>query len=190
MAPAAGGAATGALAAEAYRKKQLAQQHAQAQQQGFNEQAEPQYQHQQQYPVEQPRQMDYMNATPTHVPERHPDHIMPDQIDDTGYVAQSAVLEPNQGTGVETPATTSSFLGESEVGAAPAFGKTVNGGPVPVELVDTAESMAHPGIQRMNTDISVSDLHVPGEFPRATPTSDGPTAARTMQQPTTFLHYN
>ena len=63
--------------------------------------------------------------------------------------------------------TTSSFLGESEVGAAPTSGKTVNGGPVPVELVDTAEEMAYPGmVKRTGTDFSVSDLHVPGQYPR------------------------
>ncbi|KAJ4384624.1 phosphatidylinositol 4,5-bisphosphate-binding protein [Didymella sp. IMI 355093] len=60
-------------------------------------------------------------------------------------------------------------------------GQTVNGGPVPVELVETAERQAFPGVHRTNTDISVSDLHVPGEFPKvpATPgTSNG-----------TFLNY-
>ncbi|CAE7209905.1 ph domain protein [Pyrenophora teres f. teres] len=179
MAPAAGGAATGALAAEAYRRKQLAQQHMQAQQQNLNE-------HPQQHPGEQPRAMEFSDATPVQeFPERHPDHIRPDQIDDTGYVAQptapavqsktAPIVAPVFGSqtqpqinGQETPATTSSFLGQSEVGTAPAFGQTVNGGPVPVDLVDAADSMAHPGMpKRMDTDISVSDLHVPGEYPRS-----------------------
>jgi len=199
MAPAVGGVATGALANEAYRKKQLAQQHLDAQQQQIQAQ---------QYPVEQSRAVDFSDATPTQVPERHPDHILPDQIDDTGYVAPSAApapivapisdgqTQPHHASSPDTLATTSSFLGESEVGAAPAFGKTVNGGPVPVDLVDTADEMAHPGMgKRMNTDISVSDLHVPGEYPKTT-VGDATGAARTpigtatSQQPTTFLKYN
>jgi hypothetical protein len=211
MAPAAGGAVTGALATEAYRKKQLAEQHVKAQQQEIIEQAEQRSQ-QQQYAVEQPRAMDYQDATPVqHIPVRHPDHILPDQIDDTGYVAPSASAmqptpapivapgydrqtQPQQNTGAESPQTTSSFLGESEVGAGPAFGhgQTVNGGPVPIELVDTAEMMAHPGMgKRMNTDISVSDLHVPGEYPRTNEaTSSARAPSGTAQQPKTFLTYD
>ncbi|KAI4634420.1 hypothetical protein J4E83_001738 [Alternaria metachromatica] len=195
LAPAVGGAATGALANEALRKKQLAQQHYEAQQ--LNQE--------QQYPVEQSRAVDFPDATPTQVPERHPDHILPDQIDDTGYVAPAVQPTPapivapvfdghtqsQHVSGLDTPGAPSSFLGESEVGA-PAFGETVNGGPVPVGLVDTAEEMAHPGMgKRMNTDISVSDLHVPGEYPKTT-VGDAriPAAAATSQEPTTFLKYN
>jgi len=184
MAPAAGGAATGALAAEAYRRKQLAQQHMQAQQQHSDEQS---------------KAMRFADVTPVQeLPERHPDHIRPDQIDDTGYVAQPApIIAPvfdsqaqPQTNGPETPSTTSSFLGESEVGAAPAFGQTVNGGPVPVDLVDTADSMVHPGmIKRMDTDISVSDLHVPGEYPRSS-VSDATITGRVPTENTTFLKYN
>ena len=196
MAPAAGGVATGALASEALRRKEMAQQHAEAQKE-LNGRSE------QQYPVEQSRSMAYSDATPSQVPERHPDHIMPDQIDDTGYTAPAVQPTPapivatvfdNQthsqpANGPETPATTSSFLGESEVGAAPAFGKTVNGGPVPVDLVDTADNMAHPGmVKRTGTDFSVSDLHVPGEYPRNS--ISAPSAGATAPQPSTFLKYN
>ncbi|KAG9192144.1 hypothetical protein G6011_10878 [Alternaria panax] len=203
MAPAFGGAATGALANEAYRKKQLAQQHLDAQHQQSQTQ---------QHPVEQARVAEFSDATPTQVPERHPDHILPDQIDDTGYVAPSAApaVQPtpapivasvldgrtHHANSPDTLATTSSFLDESEVGVAPAFGKTVNEEPVPVDLVDAADEMAHPGMsKRMNTDISVSDLHVPGEYPK-TNVDDNTSAARmpvgttTSQQPTTFLEYN
>jgi hypothetical protein len=193
MAPAAGGVATGALANEAYRKKQMAEQHVKAQQQEIIEQAEQQSQ-QHQYPAEEPRSMDYQDITPVQqIPARHPDHVLPDQIDDTGYVAPptSAIPAPiiapafdNQQP--DSPQTTSSFLDESEVGASPAFGhgQTVNGGPVPVELVDTAEAMAHPGMgKRMNTE----DIHVPGEYPRSEPRV--PTAG-TAQQSKTFLTYN
>jgi hypothetical protein len=212
MAPAAGGAATGALATEAYRKKQLAEQHVKAQQQEIIEQAEQRSQ-QQQYAMEQSRAMDYQDATPVQpIPARHPDHILPDQIDDTGYVVPSAsAMQPTPApivvpgfdhqtqqsqhlTAPESPQTTSSFLGESEVGAGPAFGhgQTVNGGPVPVELVDAAETTVHPGMgKRMNTDISVSDLHVPGEYPRTNePAVSGRVPSGTAQQPKTFLSYN
>jgi hypothetical protein len=205
MAPAVGGAATGVLANEAYRKKQLAQQHLDAQHQQDQTQ---------QYPFDQSRAAGFPDATPTQVPERHPDHILPDQIDDTGYVAPSAApavqptsapivapissgqTQPHHTSSPDTLATTSSFLGESEVGAAPAFGKTVNGGPVPVDLVDAADEMVHPGMgKRINTDISVSDLHVPGEYPKttvgdATSAARMPTGTTTSQQPTTFLKYN
>ncbi|KNG52701.1 ph domain-containing protein [Stemphylium lycopersici] len=195
MAPAAGGVATGALASEALRRKQMAQQHVEAQQES-NGLAE------QQYPVEQSRSMAYSDAAASQIPERHPNHIMPDQIDDTGYTAPAVQPTPapivapvfdNQthsqpANGPETPGTTSSFLGESEVGAAPAFGKTVNGGPVPVDLVDTAENMAHPGmVKRTGTDFSVSDLHVPGEYPR---NSVSAPAGATATQPSTVLKHN
>lgn len=63
----------------------------------------------------------------------------------------------------------------------PTSGQTVNGGPVPVELVETAERQAFPGVHRTNTDISVSDLHVPGEFPKV-PGTPGTSAG-------TFLSY-
>merc|ERR1712137_679186 len=115
-----------------------------------------------------------------------------------GIVApiSSGQTQPHHASSPDTLATTSSFLGESEVGAAPAFGKTVNGGPVPVDLVDAADEMVHPGMgKRINTDISVSDLHVPGEYPKMT-VGDASSAARmptgttTSQQPTTFLKYN
>lgn len=90
-----------------------------------------------------------------------------------------------------TPNKDSSFLGDAEPTATPgqtvnggpvpvalvetagkegfpftSTGQTVNGGPVPVELVETAENQAFPGVHRTNTDVSVSDLHVPGEYPR------------------------
>jgi hypothetical protein len=62
--------------------------------------------------------------------------------------------------------------------------------------VDAADEMVHPGMgKRINTDISVSDLHVPGEYPKTT-VGDASSAARmptgttTSQQPTTFLKYN
>ncbi|KAH3910700.1 hypothetical protein HBI56_189390 [Parastagonospora nodorum] len=191
MAPAAGGAvggaALGALAEEAHQRKQMAQQQQMAQ----REQAEQQELNQQavqsqdpRYPAEQfpPPTSSVVSPAPA-VPERDPDHHAPvsfigakeagvhSTLIPAPVLAAGASREPTAShldDTVGSPSTTASFLNDSEVGAAvPAPGKTINGGPVPQELVDVAESQAHPGMHRTNTDISVSDLHVPGEYPKA-----------------------
>ena len=182
MAPAVGGvaagAAAGALAKDDYHRKQM-EQREHAEQQELNQQAQLQNQ-EQHYPAEPPRTMGFMDTAPISIPERHPDHVAPDHIDDTGHVDEPVVAptaivapvpvphqaKPVVDSGLITPATTESFLAESEAGTTAPFGKTVNGGPVPVELVEAAQAMAHPGIMRNNTDFSVSDLHVPGEYPK------------------------
>jgi hypothetical protein len=189
MAPAAGGAvggaALGALANEAHQRKEMAHQQQMAQrelaeQQELNQQAQDP-----RYPVEQfpPPTSSVINAAPA-VPERNPDHHAPVSFADVNepgihptlipapVMAAGSSREPTashlDNTNVASPSTTTSFLDDSEVGAAvPASGKTVNGGPVPQALVDVAEAQAHPGMHRTNTDISVSDLHVPGEYPKA-----------------------
>ncbi|KAH7085343.1 PH domain-containing protein [Paraphoma chrysanthemicola] len=174
MAPAAGGAlggaAAGALASDAYRKHQMEQQE-QAQQQELNEQAQLQNQGQQ-YPIQTPP-----------VPDRDPDHTLPTSIDEhtsasepgihptlipAPVIAAGATRDAPIGGALATPSTANtSFLADSDVGAAGAIsGKTINGGPVPVELVEIADAQVHPGVQRTNTDISISDLHVPGEYPK------------------------
>lgn len=176
MAPAAGGAvggvAAGALANEAYRRKQM-EQHEQAQQQELDQQT----------PLQNPQQpMTDVNSPAPAVPERDPDHRAPASIPEIApTVGQTHVPTPivalgatqthaneDANRGLATPSSTNpSFLDDSEVGTAiPTSGKTVNGGPVPVELVQAAEDLAHPGVNRTNTDISVSDLHVPGEYPK------------------------
>lgn len=144
------------------------------------------------------------------VPQPYPDHVA------SGPTVHPATIIAHQGergldSGVATPTrgnNNSSFLGKAEeVPAAtsgqtvnggvvpvelietpgeqafpfPASGQTVNGGPVPVELVEIAEKQAFPGVHRTNTDISVSDLHVPGEFPKV-PGTPGTSAG-------TFLSY-
>lgn len=184
MAPAVGGAAAGALATEAWRRKQAEYEQAQQQEQLRQQSL------QQQHHDEPPRSMAFMDTVPTpaEVPERHPDHVVPDNLDDT--IAQSnATAPPVQPTTapvpivaaiplptqtqaraeneVATPAsTTTSFLDESEVGASAPFGKTLNGGPVLAERDPTAQGVSHPGVIRQNTDISISELHVPGEYPK------------------------
>lgn len=193
MAPAAGGAvggaALGALANEAHQRKQMAQQQQMAQrelaeQEELNQQAQAQFQDPR-YSVEQfpPPTSSAINAAPA-VPDRDPGHHAPASsidIKEAGIhpilipapvMAASSLREPNashlDNANFASPSTTTSFLDDSEVGAAgPASGKTVNGGPVPQALVDVAEAQAHPGLHRTGTDISVSDLHVPGEYPKA-----------------------
>jgi hypothetical protein len=218
MAPAAGGAALGALATETYRHHQMAERE-RAQQQEMSYQAQAQSQDQR-YPAEQLPATGFVGAAPA-VPERDPDHHAPVSFEDVKSAPTSAIhptLIPSpvmaagssrdaehnapvatdsyaptstlQSTSIpvpvisagtsretthahmdgnlNTPSTANtSFLDDSEVGAAvPASSKTINGGPVPVELVETAQAQAHPGMHRTNTDISVSELHVPGEYPR------------------------
>jgi hypothetical protein len=178
MAPAAGGAAGAAgaaLAADAIHRNQMEQQE-RAQQQELNNQAQVQNEGHH-YPVEQPLTSSVVGAAPA-VPDRDPDHHAPASFTDVNNVADhpSAIPVPIVATGHSREPTAShldstnnsSFLDDSEVGpAVPASGKTINGGPVPVELVETAQAQAHPGMHRTNTDISVSDLHVPGEYPKA-----------------------
>jgi hypothetical protein len=171
MAPAAGGAAAGALATEAYRRNQMEQQE-RGQQEEINNQSLLQNQDQH-YPVEQPSTTGFVGAVPA-VPQRDPDHHAPASFIDV-QDPRAAAVHPVLAAGssrpegnLTTPSTANtSFLDDSEVGAAvPAPGKTINGGPVPVGLVEVADAQAHPGMHRTNTDISVSDLHVPGEYPK------------------------
>jgi hypothetical protein len=194
MGPAAGGAAAGALATEAYRRNQMEQQE-RAQQQEMNTQAQLQNQ-EQHYPIEQPSTTGFVGAVPA-VPERDPDHHAPASFIDV-QDPRAAVVHPVLAAGssheatrshpegnLATPSTANtSFLDNSEVGAAvPASGKTINGGPVPVGLVEVADAQAHPGMHRTNTDISVSDLHVPGEYPKGpAPKVPAPVTEETLIQ--------
>lgn len=199
MAPAAGGAAGAALATETIRRHQMEQQE-RAQQQELDQQAQLQNQSQH-YPTEQTPVGGPVGAAPA-VPERDPDHHAPTQFIDVGkahdnpslipvpIAAAGSSREPTgshlDNTNISSPTTTNpSFLDDSEVGSAvPASGKTINGGPVPVGLVDLADAhaQAHPGMHRTNTDISVSDLHVPGEYPKG---GAGATAASKLPPPVT-----
>jgi hypothetical protein len=210
MAPAAGGAvggaALGALAHEAQQRKEMAQQQQQMAQRELAEQEELDQQAQLQsqdprYPAEQfPPPTSVVSPAPA-VPERDPAHHAPlsfVDIKEAGVhptlipapvMAAGTTREPTSShleNSVASPSTTTSFLDDSEVGAAvPASAKTVNGGPVPQELVDVAEAQAHPGMHRTNTDISVSDLHVPGEYPKASATGakvPAPVTEETMIQ--------
>ncbi|KAF2033337.1 hypothetical protein EK21DRAFT_98338 [Setomelanomma holmii] len=187
MAPAAGGAiggaAAGALATDAYKRHQMEQKE-RAQQQELNDQAQLQNQAQH-YPVQTSLLATGVIGAAPAVPERDPGHHAPTTLEAMGtttsgihptlipapVIAAGATREPTHAPverALATPSTAdTSFLDDSEVGAAvPASGKTINGGPVPVELVEVAEAQAHPGVHRTNTDISVSDLHVPGEYPK------------------------
>jgi hypothetical protein len=193
MAPAAGGVAAGALAGEAYHRHQAkdedqlpqareSEQQLQSppvDQQGIpiddltgGTQAQPQH------PVDdftggtqaQPQYDSGKNDTPAPaVSQPYSDYVA------SGPTVHPATIIASQGqrgldSGVATPQpdnnNDSSFLEKAEAVPAAVSGQTVNGGPVPVELIETAEKQAFPGVHRTNTDISVSDLHVPGEYPK------------------------
>jgi len=186
MGPAAGGAAVGAAAGyigtQAHHQHQIEQQE-RAEQEELDRQAEYQRnQASQAYAVQQSATTGFVSPPPV-VPERDPDHHAPAAMTEstpgvhptlipTPVMAAGTTREPTDShlnSTTMSPSTGTSFLDESEVGAAPfgaTSGKTVNGGPVPVELVDLADEQAHPSVRRTNTDISVSDLHVPGEYPK------------------------
>ncbi|KAL6709583.1 phosphatidylinositol 4,5-bisphosphate-binding protein [Coniothyrium glycines] len=192
MSPAAGGAlggaAAGVLAGEVYRKNQMEQREL-AQQQEVDEKQTSQ----QQLPTQgsdqsnavEPSVAAIVGAVPN-IPARNPDHIAPD-MSTAPAIAENAIVplpvvavhtidqtQPTHKPVVpQTASTTDALLKNSEVDGTSARGKTINGGPVPVELVETAEDLAHPGVNRQNTGFSVSDLHVPGEYPKAKMT--GPT---------------
>lgn len=216
MAPAAGGAAAGALLGEAHRLHQAKKEEQVPQAREPQQQQSPQVdqqgipiddltggtQAQPQYPVDdltggtqaQPQHEVFPSSAPAAVnedtsgtapaiPQPYSDHVA------SGPTVHPATIIANQGhrdldKGAVTPTpnnNTSSFLDGSEAAPAATSGRTVNGGPVPFELVETAEKQAFPGVHRTYTDISVSDLHVPGEYPNV-PGTPGTTAG-------TFLSY-
>ncbi|KAL5113608.1 phosphatidylinositol 4,5-bisphosphate-binding protein [Pleosporales sp. CAS-2024a] len=192
-----GGAAIAALAHEAHQRKHMAHQHEMAQrelaeQEELDKQAEQErleervesLNYDPRYPVAQfpPPTSSAVGPAPV-IPERDPDHHAPLASTDVKEAGIHPTLIPAPvmaaGTSGEATdshldntlssrSTTTSFLDDSEIGAAvAASGNTINGGPVPQEVVDVADAQAHPGMHRTNTDISVSDLHVPGEYPKA-----------------------
>lgn len=194
MAPAVGGAvggvAAGALASDIYQKKQMEQREL-AQQREINEQqnhaqqvaAQQVYEHPHpiDVPIGQPGQVQQQANVPAlgtasviseHVPS-DTTPALPIAQTATGHdtvIATHPVHEAQAHPEPVMPApgsNTDPFLDFSEAGAAITSGKTINGGPVPVELADTADMIISPRVNRQNTDISVSDLHVPGEFPKS-----------------------
>ncbi|PSN62550.1 hypothetical protein BS50DRAFT_577456 [Corynespora cassiicola Philippines] len=105
---------------------------------------------------QQPEETGHANLNHQAVPERHPDHTAP-----VAAATTSEELEP------DSLATTPSaegkpFLGGAEAVSAAASSKAANGGPVSQDIAE-----AFPAVQRHNTDMSVSDLHVPGQYPKA-----------------------
>ncbi|KAF2129793.1 hypothetical protein P153DRAFT_375435 [Dothidotthia symphoricarpi CBS 119687] len=167
MGPAAGGAAAGALASEAYRRKQQNQEREARQQEELDQEQFLDSQ-QQQYPTGQGPAIDYRNSV---VPnqERVPEqNVQIPYVHPATIIAASGPLhqsQPHDNYDLATPSTTNtSFLGGSDFASGGFSGNTINGGPVPVELVNASEPF--PGMRRQGTDFSVSDLHVPGEFPR------------------------
>jgi hypothetical protein len=179
MAPATG-AAVGALAGGAYHRNQAQQPGQDEQTRGLEQQFGAPSLDEHGHPIDdltggtqaQPRIQpdstvdDFTGGTPA-LPAPYADHAA-----SSGPTVHPATIIANQArpitdNGAATPrANESSFLGGAEAAPAAVARDTVNGGPVPVELVETAQMQPFPGVHRTNTDISVSDLHVPGEFPK------------------------
>jgi hypothetical protein len=155
MAPAAGGAAAGALGAAAYSRHQEKDQHP-----AMNNISEG-------IPIGNPP-----SAIPVAVAGGYPAIPLPmhepihTTTTTTSHIPvpvaapQSAVSEGD--SLATTPATQhKSFLGGFEPVPAAVSTNASNGGPSTTEA-----DQIFPRMQRTNTDFSVSDLHVPGEYPR------------------------
>jgi hypothetical protein len=143
MAPAAGGAALGALGAGAYA----------------HHQQDPEMQNRQQ---PQPYLNDSTqtqsgfdpNLTAQPVPDRHPDHTASLINPVVAPIPLTSEREPDS-LATTPSAAHQPFLGEPEaILPAVASEKAING------------RAPNPGMKRQNTDFSVSDLHVPGEYPK------------------------
>lgn len=160
MSPAAGavgGAAAGALGADAYHRYQQGQQ--------------------QQQPGEEQQRNFQPPDIPTGtqpVPERHPDHTVP--ANPTGALAPNAVAT-GQENHIAPPLPVQNvgdqpFLGGAEVPptastSGPAINNVnLNGGPVLVPGTRQVVEDVPAPVKRTNTDFSVSELHVPGEYPK------------------------
>ena len=136
MAPAAGGAAAEVLGTEAYRHHQ--------------QQQEPQPR----YPIEETPAPVSHSQVPAPAPLNHTSLSEP--ASPTSAVSIVPISVSND------PARNEPFLDEAE--AAPAAASAVvskTGGPATQETEDV-----FPSIIRHNTNVSVSDLHVPGQYPR------------------------
>ena len=136
MAPAAGGAAAGVLGTEAYRHHQ--------------QQQEPQSR----YPIEETPAPVSHSHVPEPAPLNHTSLSEPVSLTNTVSTIPTSVSND--------PAHIEPFLGEAE--AAPAAASAVAskiGGPA---MQETEEIF--PSVTRHNTDVSISDLHVPGQYPQ------------------------
>lgn len=139
MAPAAAGAAAGAIGTEAYHQQQQKQKQEQKHEESLPQQTEP--------PI-------HNGITPQPPSENHAEH----PATPAPAAAAPIPVASEADSLVTTPSTAAhSFLAGPEAVPAAASSKAsfMNGGP-PVA----------PGVRRNNTDVSVSDLHVPGEYPR------------------------
>ena len=136
MAPAAGGAAAGVLGTEAYCHHQ--------------QQQEPQSR----YPIEETTAPVSHSHVPEPAPLNHTSISEPVSLTNTVSTIPTSVSND--------PAHIEPFLGEAE--AVPAAASAVaskTGGPA---LQETEEIF--PSVIRHNTDVSISDLHVPGQYPQ------------------------
>ena len=105
-----------------------------------------------------------MDASNPTLPDRDPNHTLP--ASGVGVaISKPAPIESEPDSLATTPAASTvdkSFLVDAEAVPVAVSGKAVNGGPVSQHQ----NGKSFPHVQRQNTDISVSDLHVPGQYPR------------------------
>jgi hypothetical protein len=137
MAPVAGGAAAGGLAAAAYNQHE---------------------QHQDQEVQQEPL------AAPSMSGAGNPDAVSTSntsemRVDPTPANTAQEIHAPQP-----IPLVERSFLGNDEAAPAAASSGLSNGGPAVYDK--EVQVQAFPAMNRHNTDISISDLHVPGEYPR------------------------
>ncbi|KAF2814059.1 uncharacterized protein BDZ99DRAFT_486093 [Mytilinidion resinicola] len=142
MAPAAGGVAAGALGAETYHHHQH---------DGQNEQ-EPAV-----APVaEETAPVSHLQATPTEALS-HPAPALPLMSAPSAPVSLTSTISTVP-TSLSTSTAEAPFLGGAEAATGAASASTIK--------ATGASGEAFPGILRNNTGLSVSDLHVPGEYPK------------------------
>jgi hypothetical protein len=164
MAPVAGGTAAGALGAAAYSHHQANQEQETAQYPPTNE-------------IGESRSIgNAPSEIPVAVAGGHPAIPIPTHepihttANTTSHIpvpvaAPQSVISEGEGDSLATtPATQhKSFLDGVESVPAAVSTNATNGGPAST-TIESGKSF--PGMQRTNTDFSVSDLHVPGEYPR------------------------
>lgn len=141
MAPAVGGAVSGTATGTTATKSSYQQEIKQQKQDGKQtlEQKSIPQEELEHYPV---GGATALNVAPT-ISERNPEHIAPESL-------PSPVVQANAPSPVSVPIPS----------------ETVRGGSKPVQLSETADVVAQPRVARQNTDVSASELHVPGEYPK------------------------
>ncbi|KAI9666503.1 MAG: hypothetical protein M1821_004439 [Bathelium mastoideum] len=177
MAPAAGGAAAGAVGAEAYNKHQLDQkpQHLQPDTRPHVEPNDADSEHPIPIPPKSPkRSLDQLRDSPS-----------PEAVDGAGGILGTAggvAVAHGAAAGHKQPQMVAEKVSETPLADAQTPDSQVPTSPPPVSKVNELEEKSadatgsstpraqqtgriFPKVLRHNTDVTVSDLHIPGEFP-------------------------